>query len=231
MTKKPHKIVWSEDAVPFSEQFGDHFYNQSDGRAETQHVFLAGNRLPERWGEGGEFSIAELGFGTGLNFLETWRQWTDHRRPGQHLTYTSFEGYPLTGEEIATAMGNWPDLCAFLECLLASWANLRAGSNTWELDGQTTLTVVHDEVSAGLASWTAKADAWYLDGFSPALNPDMWGAEVMQEVADHTLPGGTMASYTSAGWVRRNLAEAGFEVRKVPGYGRKREMITGTLRG
>ena len=222
-----HPLSWSEDGVPFSKQFADHFFSQADGRAETDHVFLKGNGLPERWSDAERFSIAELGFGTGLNFLETWRQWTETRTAGCHLSFVSFEGFPLEGAEIKAALAHWPDLKPHCEGLLEHWRQLQPGLNHWKMDEQTQFTLVQADVADGLAMWDGAADAWYLDGFAPARNPDMWSADLMKSVSAHTAGGGTFASYTSAGWVRRNLEEAGFEVNRVPGFGRKRHMITG----
>ncbi len=222
-----HPVSWSEGAVPYSERFADHFYSEADGRAETGHVFLKGNGLPGRWEGRGRFVIAELGFGTGLNFLETWRQWAETRGEGGELCFVSFEGFALAGDEIAAAMGRWPDLAPYRDRLLEHWPDLEPGQNSWQMDAQTELQVINAEVATGLASWRGMADAWYLDGFAPARNPEMWSADLMQAVFDHARPGASFASYTSAGWVRRNLEAAGFEVNRVPGFGRKRHMIRG----
>lgn len=225
-----HPLSWSEGAVPYSERFADHFYSETDGRAETVHVFLGGNDLPARWTGGGPFIIGELGFGTGLNFLETWRQWEKARRADGLLTFVSFEGFPLAGSELAEAMARWPDLQPLLDRVLPLWETLQEGLNSWQMDEQTRLIVVQDEVMQGIALWEDAADAWYLDGFAPARNPEMWSAELIQSVADHSRPGASFASYTAAGWVRRNLEAAGFEVARVPGFGRKRHMIRGHKR-
>ena len=222
-----HPLSWSDGAVPFSERFSDHFYSETDGRAETVHVFLEGNDLPARWSQGGPFTIGELGFGTGLNFLETWRQWERARRPDGQLTFVSFEGFPLANCELNKAMVRWPDLQPFMERVLPCWETLEAGLNRWQMDDQTRLIVVQADVLDGLASWKGAADAWYLDGFAPARNPEMWSEELMQAVAGRSWPGASFASYTAAGWVRRNLQAAGFEVERVPGFGRKRHMIRG----
>lgn len=222
-----HPVKWSEGAVPFSEQFSDHFYSEADGRAETEYVFLQGNGVADRWQAPKPFTVAELGFGTGLNFLTTWNQWIQARDPNGHLTFVSFEGYPLSVEEIGTAISRWPDLTASCQTLQTHWSRLTPGKNDWQMDAQTRLVLVCAEVTEGLRSWDGAADAWYLDGFAPARNPDMWSEELMAEVFNHTAPGGSFASYTSAGWVRRNLEQAGFEVKRSKGFGRKRHMIAG----
>lgn len=222
-----HPVKWSEDAVPFSEQFSDHFYNETDGLAETEYVFLRGNGLPERWRTETMFTVGELGFGTGLNFLATWNHWLQTREKDGCLTFTSFEGYPLSAEDVRLAISKWPELAPLCQVLLGRWGELIPGKNDWQLDPQTRLVLFHADVSEGLSSWEEQANAWYLDGFAPARNPDMWSADLMRAVCEHTSPGGTFASYTSAGWVRRNLQQAGFEVRRCKGFGRKRHMIAG----
>jgi tRNA U34 5-methylaminomethyl-2-thiouridine-forming methyltransferase MnmC len=220
-------LEWMDGDMPFSTRFGDHFYTREDGRAETGHVFIGQNRLAERWGDSADMVIAELGFGTGLNFLETWRQWQFHRLPGARLDFVSFEALPMTADEITTAIGRWPDLAPLCVRLVERWPDLTSTPVTWILDPQTRLTVVAGDALDGVTRWNGLADAWYLDGFAPARNPDMWSEPLMQAVFDRTKPGGTFATYTAAGWVRRNLQAAGFDVEKVPGFGGKREMMRG----
>ncbi len=213
--------------MPYSVRFGDHFFSRNDGCAESRHVFLNGNGLPQRWKARRSFQIAELGFGTGLNFLETWRQWRQTRKEDQHLSFTSFEAYPLSAQSIKRAISVWPELSLLLNALLEHWPKLSKSPAAWALDRQTTLTIIKAEVLSGLSGWRGKADAWYLDGFSPSNNRDMWSADLMQEVYDHTNKGGSLATYTSAGWVRRNLLSAGFTVEKVPAHANKRHMLIG----
>ena len=226
-----NKLSWLDGDMPFSERFGDHFYSRSDGRAECGHVFMGGNGLPDRWKGADGFNLGELGFGTGLNFLETWRIWREYRLKDRAISYTAFEAYPMAAEEIRRALAPWPELGGLAETLLARWPELSRTPRTWAMDDQTTLTVVVSDALDGVRHWEGQADAWYLDGFAPAKNPEMWSADLMQAVADHTRPGGTFASYTAAGWVRRNLQAAGFSVEKRPGHAGKREMICGVRKG
>lgn len=219
-------LTWSEGDMPYSQRFGDYFYSQSDGRAECRHVFLCGNRLPDRWETPGDFTIGELGFGTGLNFLETWRIWRECECGGT-LSFVSYEAFPMTVEQIGRALFPWPELSSLADKLLAHWPALTEAPTEWAMDERTTLTVIVGDAFDGVPSWGGMADAWYLDGFAPSRNPDMWSAELMQAVAGRTKEGGTFASYTAAGWVRRNLQAAGFSVEKRPGHAGKREMIAG----
>ena len=224
-----HDLDWDDTGQPHSRQFGDQFYSREDGRAECVHVFITGNGLPGRWQDVGRFHIAELGFGTGLNFIETWRQWIATRTPGQQLFFTSFEAYPLAADDMARALEQWPELETFKADFISKW---RQGGpdTTIEIDSQTSLKVESGQALERVSSWDESADAWYLDGFSPARNPDMWSAELMQAVHDHTTPGGTFATYAAAGWVRRNLAAAGFSIERKAGFGSKREMLAGVRR-
>ncbi|WP_299347698.1 tRNA (5-methylaminomethyl-2-thiouridine)(34)-methyltransferase MnmD [uncultured Maritalea sp.] len=225
---KDNNVEWHENDMPFSREFGDHFYSRNDGRLECDHVFLRGNSVQDRWANAEHFSIGELGFGTGLNLLETWRQWIELRQPHQQLTFTSFELYPMGSAEILRAITPWPMLTKLCEKLVANWSEISRGK-TVEIDTQTTFQLMIGDVRQTLPSWENKADAWFLDGFAPAKNPQMWEAELMQSLATKTQTKGTFATYTVAGWVRRNLQAAGFEVEKCPGHAGKRQMMRGVL--
>ncbi|SFI93044.1 tRNA (5-methylaminomethyl-2-thiouridine)(34)-methyltransferase MnmD [Jannaschia pohangensis] len=207
-------LEW-RDGTPIATRFDDPYFSLDDGVAETRHVFLDGNDLPGRLRDG--FHIAELGFGTGLNALVTAQAWAG---PGR-LRFTSFEAYPLGRDDMARALSAFPDLPS--EALLDHWPAMRI-----DLPGMD-LTIVPGDARATLPTWDGSADAWFLDGFSPARNPELWDAALMAEVAQHTAPGGTFATYTAAGHVRRALQDAGFTVERVPGHGRKRHMTRGRL--
>jgi tRNA U34 5-methylaminomethyl-2-thiouridine-forming methyltransferase MnmC len=215
--EQPPLLDWRDDLVPVSRQFDDPYFSLAGGLEETRHVFLAGNGLPERFRDG--FHIAELGFGTGLNLLATL---IAHPGPGR-VSYTSFEAYPMPATDMARAFRAFPDLAEIADQLLTQWAS---GARVLHFPNLTARIIVGDARET-LAAWDGRADAWFLDGFSPAKNPELWSPDLMQEVARHTAPGGTFATYTAAGHVRRALAEAGFVVSRVPGYGRKRHMTVG----
>lgn len=213
--------------MPYSRQFGDHFYCRSDGRLECGHVFLAGNGLPQRWEDAQAFRIGELGFGTGLNFCETWRQWKRVRRAGTNLHFTSFELYPMRAGEIDRALGHWPEIDAERQALAAAWPDEPSGRVEIAVDGQTRLTVIVGPALDGVTAEQPDFDAWFLDGFAPSRNPDMWSPGLMQAIHDRTVPGGSFATYAAAGFVRRNLQGAGYEVERRPGFAGKREMLCG----
>lgn len=214
--------------MPYSPLFGDHFYSRDDGRAECAHVFINGNGLTERFAQAGRFHIGETGFGTGLNFTETWRQWKQLAPAGSRLCFTSFEKYPMRADQMAKALTHWPEINAEAADLVAAWP--KAHGDDIAIDfGPVRLEIKVGEAITRLAAWQNKANAWFLDGFAPARNPDMWSQELMTEIAAHSQSNGTIATYTVAGWVRRNLASAGYTVEKRPGFAGKRDMSVGWL--
>ncbi len=221
------RLEWRDGDMPYSEAFGDHFYCQTDGRLECGHVFLGGNGLPERWQAGGPFLIGELGFGTGLNFCETWRQWKTARKPDGRLHFMSFELFPMQADEISRALSHWPEIDAERQALVAAWPAEPHGTVSLALDDQTRLTVVCGKALDGVQRAEPGFDAWYLDGFAPSRNAEMWSPELMQAVFDRTREGGSFATYAAAGFVRRNLIAAGFAVERRKGFAGKREMLCG----
>ncbi len=220
-TQEP-TTIWRDGTVPVSLRFDDPYYSLENGLAETQHVFLTGNALPLRFSPG--FHIAELGFGTGLNLLAAWQAW---RATGADspLQFTSFEAYPLRADELARALSHFPELAELAAPLIDAWTRGETRLDTPDLRAR----IVIGDARETLPTWPGRADAWFLDGFSPAKNPELWEAPLMAEVARHTRPGGTVATYTAAGFVRRNLQEAGFDVSRCAGFGRKRHMTTAIL--
>lgn len=217
------KIEWKDTGVPVATQFDDPYFSLDNGLDETRHVFLSGNDLPARFAPG--FHVAELGFGTGLNMLATLMAWQSVGAP-DGVRFTSFEAFPMATDDIARALTAFPEAFALAEPFLAAWAD---GQRVFDLHGLT-VEVIEGDARARLATWSGKADAWYLDGFSPAKNPELWGDDLLAQVGAHTAPGGTFATYTAAGFVRRALDAGGFDVERVSGYGRKRHMSRGILR-
>lgn len=221
----PNGIDWTDAGTPRAAAFDDVYYSDADGRAECEHVFLAGNGLPDRWRGQTRFAIAELGFGTGLNALTTLALWRRTQPSDAVLDVTSFEAHPLSAEDMRRALSRWPDLARDAEALLADWPP-PPGFSTRAL-GPMRLTLAIGDANALLPDWRGRADAWFLDGFNPAKNPELWNADLMLALAARTAPGGSFATYTAAGWVRRNLVAAGFAVEKRKGFGAKREMMIG----
>lgn len=222
-----------QDGQPYSRQFGDVYFSRTSGIEETRHVFLHHNHLQERWHDlpdGRVFTIGETGFGTGLNFLCAWQLWRETASPATRLHYVSTEKYPLTRQELSQALSLWPELAEFSLTLLSQYRTLTPGWHRFTFDhGKVMLTLLVGDARETLPELSAKVDAWFLDGFAPAKNPEMWQPELFHEIARLSASQATFATFTSAGLVKRGLAEVGFTVEKVAGFGSKRDMLRGRL--
>lgn len=214
-------LTWRGD-VPVAARFDDPYFSLEGGLAETAHVFLGGNGLPERFEDG--FHIAELGFGTGLNALAALAAWRDAGVEGV-LRFTSFERFPMAADDMARALSVYPRVAGLAEPLLEALGRGETRVVLPDFD----LTLVLGDARETLPRWEGRADAWFLDGFAPAKNPELWEPALLDEVARHTAPGGTAATYSAAGAVRAGLAEAGFEVTRLAGFGRKKHMTAARL--
>lgn len=217
----PPLLDWQGDC-PLSLRFRDRYF-AGDGLAESRHVFLAGNDLPARFRLG--FHIGELGFGTGLNMLATLHAWRASAIPGE-LHYTAFEAFPMTAPDMARALRPWPELGSLAAPFLEAWAT---GARRIKLPSLL-LEVIEGDARTSLPFTVMKADAWFLDGFAPSRNPELWEPTLLTAVHRRTVSGGTCATYSAAGRVRRALAEAGFFVERVSGFGAKRHMTRGHRR-
>ncbi|WP_370206092.1 tRNA (5-methylaminomethyl-2-thiouridine)(34)-methyltransferase MnmD [Pararhodobacter marinus] len=213
-------LSWIDGDTPVATAFDDPYF--TGGLEETRHVFLQGNDLPARLKDG--FRVAELGFGTGLNLLALAQAWDG---PGI-VHFTSFEAFPMAPADMARALKPFAQPMA--EALVAGWAAAEGSVRRFRL-GQVEAEIRIGDARQVLPVWDDKADAWFLDGFAPARTPELWDDGLMAEVARHTRPGGTFATYPAAGHVRRALEQAGFAVSRVPGFGRKKHMSIGRIPG
>ncbi|WP_406663378.1 bifunctional tRNA (5-methylaminomethyl-2-thiouridine)(34)-methyltransferase MnmD/FAD-dependent 5-carboxymethylaminomethyl-2-thiouridine(34) oxidoreductase MnmC [Gallaecimonas sp. GXIMD1310] len=236
MTDMRHAAIsFNEQGTPVADNFDDVYFSNASGLQESDYVFLKNNGLPERFGEHqGAFVIAETGFGTGLNFLAAWRAFRQHRGPAARLHFISTEKYPLSQADLATALAAWPQLAELSQQLQDAYPPALPGCHRLLFDnGLVTLDLWLGDIKELLPSWQCPAgglvDAWFLDGFAPAKNPDMWQPALFAQMARLAKPGGTFATFTAAGFVRRGLLAAGFDAQKVPGFGRKRDMLAGAL--
>jgi tRNA 5-methylaminomethyl-2-thiouridine biosynthesis bifunctional protein len=208
----------------------DDVYFQAEGLAEARHVFVAGNELGPRFARARRFTVAETGFGTGLNFCATWRLFRELAPAEARLCFVSVEAEPLPAPTLCRALAGFPEIAGEAEALAAGWDAAARGFVRRSFDGgRVLLCLLLGEVGSVLPAHRFRADAWFLDGFAPARNPAMWNDAVLAEVARHTRPGGTFATYTVAGAVRRGLERQGFRLERRPGFGRKRQMLCGTL--
>ncbi|MDZ7629213.1 MAG: bifunctional tRNA (5-methylaminomethyl-2-thiouridine)(34)-methyltransferase MnmD/FAD-dependent 5-carboxymethylaminomethyl-2-thiouridine(34) oxidoreductase MnmC [Parvularculaceae bacterium] len=204
--------------------FFDDIYFSGDGASESRHVFLNGNGLETRFASAARFTIGELGFGSGLNFLSAWSLWRRVRPPGGAFEFLSYEKFPLSAGDFQRAAQAWPQFSDLSEILARAYPPPAPGFHHIPLGGGANLTLAFGDAAELLPLTEAKVDAWFLDGFSPAKNPDLWSEDIFAGIARLCAPGATAATFTVAGAVRRRLEAAGFSVEKCAGYGQKREM-------
>ncbi len=228
-------LDWDEQGQPLSSQFADVYFSNENGLAETRYVFLANNQLPERFAAltaDQQLVIGETGFGTGLNFLCAWHLFDQHATATARLHFVSVEKYPLNKADLQRALGLWPELAPYAEQLLARYVALHPGFQRLVLaGGRVVLTLLIGDALELFGQLDARIDAWFLDGFAPAKNPDMWTPELFAELARLSHTGTTMGTFTSTGYVRRRLNDAGFKMKRVPGLGKKWEVLKGSFIG
>ncbi|GHA89004.1 tRNA 5-methylaminomethyl-2-thiouridine biosynthesis bifunctional protein MnmC [Algimonas arctica] len=230
LTRTPApSLDFSVPGTPAAADFDDIYFSADGGLDEARAVFLTGCGLPERWMDRDVFTIAELGFGSGLNFLATWQAWQTSGAKGR-LHYISVEGFPFEQADLHKALSQFPELSALAAPLIDQWPGPVRGLHRRHF-GNVTLTLIHDAVSPALRAQTFQADAWFLDGFSPAKNADMWSPAIIAEIARLSEPGARVATFTVAGDVRRSLNEAGFVVSRQPGFGHKRQRLEAIMPG
>ena len=221
-------LTLAANGTPFSPIYNDIYHSSAGAHAQANHVFLAGNGLPERWAQRAQFSIVETGFGLGLNFLATWQAWRDDPRRCRTLHFVSLEKHPLAVADLAQVHAAWPELAPLAEELRRHWPALEAGAHELEFDGgRVRLTLYFGDAVTLLPTLDTAADAFYLDGFSPAKNPELWSPALCGLLARLAQPGATLATWSVAGGVRRALAAAGFVVARRPGFAGKRQMLVG----
>jgi len=219
--------------MPYSTEFGDVYFSSDNGQLETEYVFLQSNDLQSRWQalDSGTFTIIETGFGTGLNFLCAASLWLRTAPAGAHLKFMSVEKYPLNLQDMASALQHWPALKPVAEQLLGQYESLLNTGSISLFSSRIGLDVLFGDATECLSTLRTKADAWFLDGFAPSKNPEMWQAALFAQMARLSHAGSTFATFTSAGAVRRGLIAAGFAAGKRTGFGKKREMLHGYYTG
>jgi tRNA 5-methylaminomethyl-2-thiouridine biosynthesis bifunctional protein len=239
MLAKQQAVIEWRDGQPYASAFQDVYFSTDNGLLETDYVFLQGNQLKNRWQSlnANTFTIAETGFGTGLNFLCAAKCWLETAPKEAKLHFVSVEKYPLGLLEITTALRLWPTLKTLSEPFLAQYERLLKGTSSIGMfDNRIQLSLLIGDATEAYQSNDIKhtspvVDAWFLDGFAPAKNPDMWQTALFKHMALLSNANTTFATFTSAGAVRRGLTDAGFAVIKQSGFGKKREMLRGYFAG
>ncbi|MFL6609528.1 MAG: tRNA (5-methylaminomethyl-2-thiouridine)(34)-methyltransferase MnmD, partial [Pseudomonas sp.] len=229
------QLDWDDQGRPRSRVFNDVYFSDQSGLEETRYVFLQQNNLAERFAaltEGGRLVIGETGFGTGLNFLCAWQLFEQCAPAGARLHFVSVEKFPLSPEDLRRALALWPELKVQADQLLGQYVAIHQGFQRMTLaNGRVTLTLLIGDALEQLPQLDGQIDAWFLDGFAPAKNPEMWSAELFAELARLAAPGATLSTFTSTGWVRRRLNAAGFKMKRTPGIGHKWEILRGVFLG
>ncbi|MGK0498801.1 MAG: tRNA 5-methylaminomethyl-2-thiouridine biosynthesis bifunctional protein [Oceanicoccus sp.] len=243
------ELHWYEGDVPASNRYDDVYFSKKQGLEESRYVFLQHNQLTQRWQQleqrlvhQQQFTIAETGFGTGLNFLAAWQLWRQTAPATATLHFISVEKHPLTQADIARALTAWPELSALAKPLIKQYPSLVPGHHLLDFDQQRVkLHLLFDDAIDGFEQLRNSShplfqhqpecavDAWFLDGFAPARNPEMWNETLYSLVADLSDSHTTLATFTAGGDVRRGLAKQGFNISKAPGFGKKREMLYGSF--
>jgi tRNA 5-methylaminomethyl-2-thiouridine biosynthesis bifunctional protein len=230
-------VQWGDDDSPYSPRFKDRYRSSSGGLAQATTVFLSGCGLPELWRGQESFTVLETGFGLGLNFLSTWAAWEADPQRCERLRFVSLEAFPVASTDIVRS-AQAASQCGAANSELAArvpvlaqqlaqaWSELSPGVHDLHFaERRVQLTLAVGEVQPMLQGLDCQADAVYLDGFSPALNPQMWSASTLQAVALHCRVGTTLATYTVARSVRERLEQLGFRVERCEGLPPKRHRL------
>lgn len=229
------QIDWDAQGRPHSRQYDDIYFSKEQSLAETRHVFIEQNDLRQRFAalaDGACLVIGETGFGTGLNFFCAWQEFAAHAPAGARLHFVSVEKYPLNHADLSKALALWPELTPFSQPLLKQYVAVHEGFQQFVFEhGRVTLTLMIGDAQQQLAQLDAPIDAWFLDGFAPAKNPDMWTPELFAQLGRLAAPGATLGTFTSTGWVRRGLIAVGFKMKRIPGIGNKWEVLRGAFTG
>ena len=222
--QKSSILISSKKGV-YSRWYDDIYFDKTDGVKEKEHVYLNANDLANRIMLSDKLCIAELGFGTGLNFILTWRLWKKNRKPNSSLTYISFEKAPLSKREMTRVHKKFKELNDFSDQLIQKLTdNYKTNRTIYFKSESINLILIYDNFSL-LTNFDFKADIWFLDGFAPSKNPEVWDNSYYKNIYNRTNLKGSLSTFTSSGLVRRGLALAGFSVTKVRGFGQKREML------
>jgi tRNA 5-methylaminomethyl-2-thiouridine biosynthesis bifunctional protein len=218
--------------VPVSQQFGDVYFSKDNGLLETRHVFLHGNDLATRLANLSAyeyFSVGETGFGTGLNILALWQMWQQCRPDNHsHLHAISVEKFPLSKPDLIRALNAWPELKPLADQLIQQYPLPLAGCHRLSFPEERFsldlwLGDAHDVFPA--MEKIHPVNAWFLDGFAPSCNPDMWQEQVLNHIVRLSDYGTTFASFSVAGVLKRGLKQHGIQITRPRGFGHKREML------
>ena len=251
MEIQPPNLTWDKDGTPYSVDFEDTYFSSENGLAESRYIFLQGNRLQQRWAQlkpGQAFTIVELGFGSGLNFMAAVQLWRQTAPVNCHLRFISIELHPMRNADLLAVQRQWPELTEIGNQLIDCYPELTPGYHRLNFDDQIEVTLIFDDAESALRSLVPSAfrpayseraslghswavDAWFLDGFTPSRNPKCWSDLIFSHIRRLSDAGASVATFSCAGQVRRSLQAEGFRLEKLPGFGLKREMLRAEFEG
>lgn len=221
-------VEWLPDGTPRSPRFDDVYRSSTGGLEQARHVFLGGCGLPQAWAGQPQWRILETGFGLGMNFLAAWRAWKDDPQRPRMLHFASVEAWPVAAEDLVRSAAPYPQIAPLAEELAAQWFGLLPGVHRLSFEeGCVLLTLFVGDVRDGLRQHPFQADSIFLDGFDPERNAAMWELAILKAAARHSRRGTTIATWTVAGSIRRELAQCGFVVEKAEGLPPKRQCLRG----
>ncbi|MGE5336961.1 MAG: tRNA (5-methylaminomethyl-2-thiouridine)(34)-methyltransferase MnmD, partial [Gemmatimonadota bacterium] len=226
MPLQTEPLAFDATGAAFSVRYGDVYASRDGALGQARHVFLDGNALPARWAHGEQFVIVETGFGLGTNFLAAWQAWRDDPRRPHRLHFVSVELHPLAAAALRANAP--PELSVLAGQLADAWPLPLPGVHRCEFEGgAVVLTLALGDAREIVPRFACGADAFFLDGFAPDRNPQIWEAPLLKALARLARPGATLATWCTARTVRDALTAAGFEVQLRAGFGHKRQMLTG----
>ncbi len=229
---EPAQLSFTAEGTPYAEAYDDVYHTAAGGLGQARYVFLRGNDLPQRWQGRERFVVAETGFGLGLNFLATWQAWRADPQHSAYLHFISVEKHPFRTDDLVRLHAAWPELAPLAAELQREWPPLVPGLHRLFLDdGRVVLDLVFGDAGECMPQLVAKADAFYLDGFSPAKNPELWAAPLLAALSALAAPGATLATWSVASGLRETLAANGWQLEMAPGFLGKREMLCGRMSG
>jgi tRNA 5-methylaminomethyl-2-thiouridine biosynthesis bifunctional protein len=219
-------VSWDDDGTPRSARFDDIYRSAAGGIAQARHVFLQGSGLPQAWAGRPQWRILETGFGLGLNFLAAWRAWRDDAQRPRMLHFASIEAWTVSADDLLRSVDDEPALQPVAAELAGRFDGLTPGFHRFSFDdGHVLLTLCVGDVAPMLREQAFRADSVFLDGFQPARNPEMWSLDTLKGITRLCRRGATLATWSVAGQLRRDLQSCGWQVEKCEGLPPKRECL------
>ena len=216
-----------------SREYDDIFF-QKDGIDESKYVFFDQNNIQEKFDKlkpNSSFTIGEIGFGLGLNFLIAIKKWkkSNNVNKNTELNYIAFDKFVIDEEILRNLSLIYPDIKPEAEILIKNMQPLKSGINfinIFELNLKLIFFVgdISEQLNLAKTLLNTKIDSWFFDG---KKNPEMWSKKIFIDALHLSSNEASFSTYTSSGVVKKSLADLGIQFNKVKGFGKKRHMLTG----